>query len=130
MGATEEQMALLESKNVTHVSYVLLLYSVAFLLFLFVCVLLNLYANHAWPLDPKTKQPIDPASAEGGLALNGSAHGKLVRSADRQRVADAEEFELTGLISEDEAEDKDAGEGSSQGSSTSERLRRKEAAFA
>lgn len=34
MGATEEQMALLAGANVTHVSYILLLYSIAFLLYL------------------------------------------------------------------------------------------------
>ena len=34
MGATEEQMALLAGADVTHVSYVLILYSIAFLLFL------------------------------------------------------------------------------------------------
>lgn len=34
MGATEEQMALLSDAHVTHVSYVLILYSVAFLLYL------------------------------------------------------------------------------------------------
>ena len=129
MGATEEQMALLESKNVTHVSYILLLYSVAFILFLFVCMLLNLYANHAWPLDPDTKQPIDPASIEAGPRLNGNANGVPLKPRERQHVADAEEFELTGLISEDEAE-ADNGEGSSRGSDTSERLRRKEADFA
>lgn len=33
-GATEEQMALLSSANVTHVSYILILYSIAFILFL------------------------------------------------------------------------------------------------
>jgi len=34
MGATEEQMVLLSAAGVTHVSYILILYSVAFLLFL------------------------------------------------------------------------------------------------
>jgi hypothetical protein len=34
MGATEEQMQLLSDANVTHVSYILILYSVAFILFL------------------------------------------------------------------------------------------------
>ena len=34
MGATEEQMQLLSDANVTHVSYVLILLSIAFLLFL------------------------------------------------------------------------------------------------
>jgi hypothetical protein len=34
MGATEEQMQILHDANVTHVSYILILFSVAFLLFL------------------------------------------------------------------------------------------------
>lgn len=34
MGATEEQMQLLNDAGITHVSYVLILYSVAFILFL------------------------------------------------------------------------------------------------
>lgn len=34
MGATEEQMALLATAQVSHVSYILILYSVAFVLFL------------------------------------------------------------------------------------------------
>jgi hypothetical protein len=34
MGATEEQMALLNANGVDHVSYILILYSVAFLTYL------------------------------------------------------------------------------------------------
>ena len=34
MGATEEQMALLATAQVSHVSYILILYSVAFVMFL------------------------------------------------------------------------------------------------
>ena len=34
MGATEEQMKLLSDAGITHVSYVLILYSIAFILFL------------------------------------------------------------------------------------------------
>lgn len=49
MGATEEQMRLLSDAHVTHVSYILVLYSFAFLLYLFVNVLLHIYAVHAWP---------------------------------------------------------------------------------
>ena len=90
MGATEEQMNLLTSAGVSHVSYILLLYSVSFLLFLFVCMLLHLYASYAWPL--VTTRP--KITANGGL--NGHVgHG------DR-RVRDAEEFELEGLMSDDE----------------------------
>jgi hypothetical protein len=41
MGATEEQMQILSDANVTHVSYVLILYSISFLLFL--CKLTSLF---------------------------------------------------------------------------------------
>lgn len=34
MGATEEQMQLLDAAGVDHVSYILILYSIAFLLYL------------------------------------------------------------------------------------------------
>ena len=86
-------MNLLTTAGVSHVSYILLLYSISFLLFLFVCVLLHLYASYAWPLDSAQK-----AIANGGL--NGH-----IGHADR-RVRDAEEFELEGLMSDGEvAED-------------------------
>ncbi len=86
-------MALLATAQVTHVSYILLLYSISFLLFLFVSMLLHLYATHAWPLDAQSKN-----------LPNGTANGH-VGVVDR-RVKDAEEFELEGLMSDDEgAED-------------------------
>ena len=94
MGATEEQMALLSGAHVSHVSYILLLYSVSFLLFLFVCMLLQLYATYAWPID---------ASKPKNIA-NGSANGHILQA--DSRVRDAEEFELEGLMSED-GEDED-----------------------
>lgn len=56
MGATEEQMAYLSSAHVTHVSYVLILYSIAFLLYLFVNILLHIYATHTWPDDESNGQ--------------------------------------------------------------------------
>ena len=84
-------MSLLTTAGVSHVSYILLLYSISFLLFLFVCMLLHLYASYAWPLNPA--QP--KAMANGGL--NGH-----VGHVDR-RIRDAEEFELEGLMSDDEA---------------------------
>jgi hypothetical protein len=34
MGATEEQMQLLDAQGVDHVSYILILYSISFLMFL------------------------------------------------------------------------------------------------
>lgn len=95
MGATEEQMQLLSDSGITHVSYVLILFSVAFLLFLFVNMLLHLYAVYAWGESSK-------GDAEAPLS-NGHANGN-VRA--HRRVRDAEEFELEGLISDEEDEDK------------------------
>ena len=56
MGATEEQMSFLSAANVTHVSYILILYSIAFLLYLFVNILLHIYATHTWPDDESNGQ--------------------------------------------------------------------------
>ena len=109
MGATEEQMALLSGAHVTHVAYILLLFSVAFLLFLFVAMLLHIYASYTWPIsgDNNNNHSLLPK-------LNGSAGGGRnghVRGAgsmgDAQRLRDAEEFELEGLMSEDEDLDED-----------------------
>jgi hypothetical protein len=99
MGATEEQMQLLSDAHVTHVAYILILYSIAFLLFLFVNMLIHLYAVHAWGQNSKS----DTETPRVNGLPNGHANGHV--RADR-RVRDAEEFELEGLISEDEdAED-------------------------
>ena len=83
-------MNLLTTAGVSHVSYILLLYSISFLLFLFVCMLLHLYASYAWPLDPTQPK----------VMTNGGLNGN-VRHVDR-RVRDAEEFELEGLMSDDD----------------------------
>ncbi|KAL8694087.1 MAG: hypothetical protein Q9218_001202 [Villophora microphyllina] len=104
MGATEEQMALLSNAqiHVSHVSYILILYSIAFLLFLFVAMLLNLYAAHAWPIN----QPPTAKTVESGLP-NGApprANGHIDR-----RMRDAEEFELEGLMSDDDDDEGKSG---------------------
>ncbi|KAF1839018.1 hypothetical protein BDW02DRAFT_564357 [Decorospora gaudefroyi] len=99
MGATEEQMQLLADANVTHVSYVLILFSMAFLLFLFVNMLIHLYAVSAWGQDTKSEAE---APCLNSMA-NGHASGHIngYTRADR-RIRDAEEFELEGLDSDDE----------------------------
>ncbi|KAK0512997.1 hypothetical protein JMJ35_005014 [Cladonia borealis] len=114
MGATEEQMALLATAHVSHVSYILLLYSISFLLFLFVCILLHLYASYAWPL--KTLNT-NQTTKNQNLTANGNGH---VLPNNERRVRDAEEFELEGLMSDDD-EDVVSEESSSGGG------RRKEA---
>ena len=88
MSATEEQMALLATAHVSHVAYILLLYSVSFLLFLFVSLLLHVYAVHTLP--PAEPNPTD---VEGEMRINGHADPS---------IRDAEEFELEGLISDEE----------------------------
>jgi hypothetical protein len=147
MGATEEQMQLLSAANVTHVSYILILYSVAFLLYLFVNILLYVYASHVWPEDescglrPPTSSSRRGASVAGPSAsrpdhsrkmsvlpmsngdINGSANGIAIgharlpkhKATDSQHVRDAEEFELEGLISDEEGPDSptDSGESGS-----------------
>jgi hypothetical protein len=86
MSATEEQMALLSGAGITHVSYILVLYSFAFLIFLLVNVLLHIYAVNAGPTVP-------PKDIEGV---------RRHRPSDSRQIREAEEFELDGLISDDE----------------------------
>ena len=126
-------MHLLSDAGVTHVAYILILYSVAFLLYLFVNILLYVYASHVWPDDESNG--LRPPSDRGGNAgrnfsvagpsgtsnhgrkmstlpnggLNGLANGSARlpkhRGTASQQVRDAEEFELEGLISDDGEED-------------------------
>ncbi|KAF1915499.1 hypothetical protein BDU57DRAFT_596003 [Ampelomyces quisqualis] len=97
MGATEEQMQILHDASVTHVSYVLILFSVAFLMFLFVNMLVHLYAVHAWG---QASQSDSEAPRINGVT-NGHANGRIRRD---RRLRDAEEFELAGLDSDDESD--------------------------
>ncbi|KAK3328554.1 hypothetical protein B0T19DRAFT_194712 [Cercophora scortea] len=94
MGATEEQMALVAESGMDHVAYILILYSLAFLMFLFVNMLIHVY-------DRTANAPAKPTAA-GSLA-NGRA-----REAEDGELRDAGEFELDGLMSEDEDEEQAA----------------------
>lgn len=98
MGATEEQMSMLAAAHVSHVSYILILYSVAFLMFLFVCMLLHLYATHAWPT-AHAKTTINGANGHVG-----SSNWPVSANGSRRRPRDSEEFELEGLMSDDDDE--------------------------
>ncbi|MCJ1304946.1 hypothetical protein MMC08_007759 [Hypocenomyce scalaris] len=108
MGATEEQMLLLSEAHVTHVSYILILYSVAFLLFLFVNMLLHLYASYAWPINPGPAVKIDQEAFRTNGRANGGLNGHAMSGANDSRVRDAEEFELEGLMSDGEEESEDS----------------------
>ncbi|KAF7596286.1 hypothetical protein BBP40_002430 [Aspergillus hancockii] len=114
MGATEEQMQLLHDAGITHVSYVLILYSIAFILFLFVNILLHIYAVHAWPESTKPSQARSVGgeeSAQGAFRANGGPVNGHARSGpEAQHIHDAEAYELEGLISDDEDDGRATGD--------------------
>ena len=64
-------MQLLSDAGVTHVAYILILYSIAFLLYLFVNILLYVYASHAWPDDESNG--LRPVTSSGGLRTSSVA---------------------------------------------------------
>ncbi|KAJ5080958.1 hypothetical protein N7456_013668 [Penicillium angulare] len=108
MGATEEQMLLLHNAGITHVSYVLILYSVAFIMYLFVNVLVHIYATHAWPEGQEEEEDQEAhkyANVNGAAYMNGNGNGHVRSRAEAQRIEDAEAFELHGLIDEDDEEE-------------------------
>lgn len=92
-------MHLVSESGIDAVAYVLIIYSLAFLLFLFTNVLVYLY-------DSSVNQP---AKVNGYVAANGAnGHASGPRgaaSADERRLRDVEEFELDGLMSDDEDEE-------------------------
>ncbi|KAK0652830.1 hypothetical protein B0T16DRAFT_406881 [Cercophora newfieldiana] len=92
MGATEEQMALVKNSGMDAVAYILILYSLAFLLFLFVHMLIYVYDRSANA--QKLAQPVANGRAAPGT-----------RTEEDGRLGDAGEFELEGLMTDDEDED-------------------------
>ncbi|PGH10124.1 hypothetical protein AJ80_07575 [Polytolypa hystricis UAMH7299] len=111
MGATEEQMVLLDAAGIDHVAYILILYSIAFILFLFVNVLIHIYAVHAWPestrRDDRSPSLVRNKSRSRSRASFQSTdehdkpvglNGHLHTPSHAQHIRDAEEFELEGLI--------------------------------
>ncbi|CAJ2510386.1 Uu.00g050890.m01.CDS01 [Anthostomella pinea] len=92
MAATEEQMDLVDSSDMDHVAYILILYSLAMLLFLWVNMLITTYDRNVGPALPNK----EAANGRLGPRLNGNVP-----------VRDAEEFELEGLMSDDEGDHAD-----------------------
>lgn len=91
MSATEEQMALVAGSGIDHVAYVLIIYSLAFILFLFVNILIHLYDRTA-NADSLNKT----THGNGAIRLNGRPTNP------ETQLRDAGEFELEGLMSDDE----------------------------
>lgn len=81
MGATEEQMKLLSDAGISHVSYVLILYSISFLLFLFANILLHIYTL-------------------GSMGVSLSRDEETTSLKVKGQDADADDFELEDLMDE------------------------------
>ena len=94
MGATEEQMHLVADSGVDGVSYILIMFSLASLIFLFSNMLIHLYDRLATPAN-NLKTYTDEQSRANG------------RTAEEGQMRDAEEFELDGLSSEEEENEDD-----------------------
>ena len=91
MGATEEQMDFVAHSGLDHVAYILILFSLSFLLFLFANMLITLY-------DRAANAPALAKNTANGRTRSGAA------SHEDTRLRDANEFEL-GLLSDDEDEE-------------------------
>lgn len=99
MGATEEQMLLVSDAGLDHVAYILILYSLAFLVFLFTNMLIHVYDRTA---NAAPVKGINGAHGINGHAVN---NRPISSAADERRLRDVEEFELDGLMSDDEDEE-------------------------
>ncbi|KAF8443531.1 hypothetical protein BGX38DRAFT_1199654 [Terfezia claveryi] len=88
--ANEEQIALVSSIGIDHVSYILVLYSLASVMFLFVNILITIYAKNP---APPLKRPV------GGEGTRPNGHARPAEVVD-----DVQQFELEGLISDSDEE--------------------------
>lgn len=107
MGATDEQMELIAGSPMDHVSYILILYSFAFLMFLFAHMLIHLYDR----------------------STSTESEGVIPDAREEDQLRDAEEFELDGLVSDDDDEgrrSKEVARGGVESGSSSEAARRGE----
>ncbi len=93
MGSNEEQMQLLHAANVDHVSYALVIYSIAFLIYFYTVFLIRIYMSSG-----KNSDNIEHK-------LNG-----INGDDEERRLRAAGEFELQELLDEDEAGEEDAHE--------------------
>lgn len=89
-------MAFVDSSSVDVVAYILMVYSLAFILFLFANLLIHLY-------DRGVNQKV-PAKDIHGNVQGGNGHA-VGSAADDRRLRDAEEFELDDMMSDEEDEE-------------------------
>ncbi|KAF5006998.1 hypothetical protein FDECE_6646 [Fusarium decemcellulare] len=89
MSATEEQMNLVAGSAMDHVSYILIIFSLASLLFLFTNMLVHLWDRLSNP----------PLNTKNFGTTHSRVNGRAVEDGQLQ---DAQEFELEGLTSDDD----------------------------
>ncbi|KZO89921.1 putative membrane protein [Calocera viscosa TUFC12733] len=94
MSATDEELRWADSLGVDHVTYSLILFSAAFIIFLHVCLLMHLYMYAGKNGDLVREGGV---KLENGHVVNGHAYVPV-------DVGDAEVFELGGLDEEDAEE--------------------------
>ena len=103
MGANEEQIQLLVSAGIDHVSYTLILFSLAFVIyfcsFLFLAMLRLVILYLIWLYTTSGFNAGSEVPKFEQSMPNGRAR---MTSAEQRRVRDVEEFELGGLLDEDE----------------------------
>ena len=87
MGLNDEQMELVDRSGMDHDAYIMILFSLAFMMFMFVNMLINVYDRASDPAPPDE----EPSEGRLGPRLNGTVP-----------IRDAQEFELEGLMSDDE----------------------------
>lgn len=94
MGANEEQLALLNSAMVDPMSYALILFSLAFLVYLYAHILITLYEHTGKNLDEVSR-----------VKLNGN--GNASNEALATRADGVQDFELGALLNEEDDEEEE-----------------------
>lgn len=91
MGATSEQMELIDASSMDHVSYILVMLSIACIVFLFANTLVHLY---------------DRLVSAQLVNKNSSVGFEDDSTAENSRIKTTDDFELHGLLSDEEDESK------------------------
>ncbi|KAK9468295.1 hypothetical protein V1512DRAFT_234956 [Lipomyces arxii] len=94
MFANEEQLIMIAEHHIDHASYTLIIYSVAFLVYLYFLCLISLY-SHFSGTSPYMKFEAVNDELSSASASYMAAPGS---DTDDRQVRDAEEFELNGLM--------------------------------
>jgi hypothetical protein len=104
MGANEEQIQLLVSAKIDHVSYSLIIYSIAFVVYFcislsYVLIAVVLYLIRLYTVTGRNASDSGIPKYPNGNLTNG--HTRMT-SMEQRRARDVEEFELGALLDEED----------------------------